>query len=129
MMITDVDRDGDRIALLRPSNSTQSTLIYANLSLSDDLGKTWQHVQVRREIARELGGDTHQIGVHLEGGKVYLLLSRDIGALRPVRGQPLRYVLRSRSGGAEAFLYDRAWAAQHTYVRRAARLSPGAASA
>lgn len=82
-VITDVDRDGDRIILLRPSNSSASTFIYAYLSLSEDLGKTWRHVQVRREIATELGGDTHQIGVHLQDGKVYLMLSRDIGSSLP----------------------------------------------
>src|SRR4051812_36635376 len=63
-VITDVDRDGDRIILLRPSNASSSFFIYAHLSLSEDLGKTWHHVQVRREVASELGGDTFQIGVH-----------------------------------------------------------------
>ena len=49
--------------------------------------------------------------------------------LRPVRGQPLRYVLRSRSGGAEAFLYDRAWAAQRTPLQLRSRsiAAPGRA--
>jgi len=82
-IITDVDREGDRIVLLRPSSSTQSTFIYVYLSLSDDLGKTWRHLQVPREVMSELGGDTHQIGVHLEHGKLYLMLSRDIGSHLP----------------------------------------------
>jgi hypothetical protein len=50
--------------------------------------------------------------------------------LKPVRGQPLRYALRSRCGGAEAFSYDRTWAAQRTphKLRRRSIAAPGRAS-
>ena len=51
--------------------------------------------------------------------------------LKPVRGQPLRYALRSRCSGAEAFSYDRTWAAQRTPLQLQSRsivAAPGRAS-
>jgi len=49
--------------------------------------------------------------------------------LKPVRGQPLRYTLRSRCGGAEGFWYDRTWAAQRTPLQLRSRsiAAPGRA--
>ena len=51
--------------------------------------------------------------------------------LKPVRGQPLSYGLRSRCGGAEWFSYDREWAAQRPPIqlqRRSIVAAPGRAS-
>ena len=51
--------------------------------------------------------------------------------LKPVRGQSLRSALRSRCGGAEAFSYDREWAAQRPPIqlqRRSIVAAPGRAS-
>ncbi|MDX2088655.1 MAG: hypothetical protein SFX73_12440 [Kofleriaceae bacterium] len=79
LAVVDADRDGDRIALVRLSSGG---LLYVYLDLSDDLGRTWRSLQVRKAVS-ELGGDSFQIGVHLEHGKVYLMLSRDIGSSWP----------------------------------------------
>lgn len=77
--ISDADRDGNRIAILRPSTSAESFLNYPWISISDDLGKTWRHVWVPKEIRLDLGGDSYQIGIHLQEGRVFLFLSADAG--------------------------------------------------
>ena len=66
-----------------------------------------------------------------EGGRGGRVRGAAEWALKPVRGQPLRYALRSRCGGAETFLYDRTWAAQRTPLQLQSRsivAAPGRAS-
>lgn len=81
VVVTDADQDGDRIVLLRMSTGG---VFYATLEISDDAGETWRSKQVRKEIVGELGGDSNQIGVHLQDGRVYLMLSRNVGSSWPV---------------------------------------------
>ena len=61
------------------------------------------------------------------GGRVW---EGAVWQLKPVRGQALRYALRSRSGGAEGFSYDREWAAQRHAAKLRSRsiATPGRAS-
>lgn len=76
MIVSDVDRDGDRVAVLRISGGEQAILF-----LSEDLGATWKEIVIDTGLTADLLWDQQGLGVHVFGGEVYLLLSRSrIGA-------------------------------------------------
>lgn len=78
VIVSDVDVDGDRIAVLR-----MRQLQFVRLTVSEDQGVTWRSYALDKALATDIVWDGFNVGVYLTGGQTFLVLSRDFSPLHP----------------------------------------------
>lgn len=75
-VVSDADVDGDRIVIVTVEN-----IQYVYFHVSDDRGKKWESYKFDKALGTDFIWDAAQVGVHLQGGKIFFLLSREFSPL------------------------------------------------